>query len=112
MEEREERIARNEALFRDLNERMKEITESLSAGDLSSALDSFCECGSTDCMEKIRIAPDEYERVRAQSDRFLIAPGHDLPEVEDVVKRLESYWIVQKHEEEARIARERHLPRD
>lgn len=106
MNEREQRIARNEALFRDLNERLKEITESLTAADSNGFLELFCECGSVDCMAKIRVPADSYERVRAVSERFLIAPGHDIPEVEGVVDRMDGYWLVEKHEEEAQIARE------
>jgi hypothetical protein len=106
MTEREERIARNEALFRDLNERLKEITESLTAGDNHNTLELFCECGTLDCMEKIRVPVQTYERVRAVPERFLVAPGHDHLDVERVVERLEKYWLVEKHEEEAEIARQ------
>jgi hypothetical protein len=103
--EREERIARNEALFRDLNERLKEITETLTPEDDATVLELFCECGSVDCMEKIRVPLEHYEGVRATPERFLIAPDHDIPEVEDVIDRPGPYWVVEKHEEEAQIAR-------
>jgi hypothetical protein len=108
MAERQDRIARNEVLFRDLNERLKEITESLTAGDDEGILEIFCECGSVDCMERIRVAVESYERVRATPERFLVAPDHDVPEVEDVVDRIDACWVVEKHEGQARIARETH----
>jgi hypothetical protein len=106
MGDREERIARNEALFRDLNERTKEIAESLTPGQPPRVLEIFCECGKADCVEKVALAMNEYEAVRANSTRFIVAAGHEIPDVEDVVAREDGYCIVKKHEEEAAIARE------
>ena len=106
MGEREDRVARNEALFRDLNERMKEITESLTPGEPTRALEIFCECGSAECIEKIVVPTPEYEATRAYPERFLVARGHEIPDVERVVEEHTDYSVVEKHEEEAAIARE------
>jgi hypothetical protein len=106
MTEREARIARNETLFRDLNERVQEVATTI-ALDVPHALEIFCECGSASCVAKITLPTAEYEAVRAHPERFFIAPGHDIPEVEEVVERRTGYWVVQKHDEEAQIARER-----
>ena len=105
MSDRKERIARNEALFRDLNERTKEITESLTPGDPPRVLEIFCECGQADCVMKLLVSTNVYETVRAHSVQFLVAEGHDVPDVEHVVERTDDYVIVAKHEEAARIAR-------
>jgi hypothetical protein len=104
--EREERIARNEVLFRDLNERLKEIGATIALQE-PEALELFCECGQSDCTEKLTLSASEYEYVRARPERFFVAAGHDAPEVEEVVDQRGPYWIVEKHEEEAQIARER-----
>jgi hypothetical protein len=104
--EREERIARNEALFRDLNERTKEIAASLTPGQSPRVLEIFCECGQTDCIEKIVVSAPEYESVRAKPEWFIVATGHEILDVEDVVSTAESYSVVEKHEEEATIARQ------
>ena len=106
MTAREERLAINETLFRDLNERVQEVVTTL-ALEVPNALEIFCECGSADCVAKITLSLAEYEEVRAHPERFLITPGHEIPDVEDVVGRRTGYWVVEKHEEEAQIARER-----
>jgi hypothetical protein len=111
MSDRKERIARNEALFRDLNERTKEITESLTPGDPPRVLEIFCECGQADCVMKLLVSTNVYETVRAHSEQFLLADGHDIPDVEHVVERTDDYLIVAKEAEAVQIARETD-PRD
>ena len=34
--------------------------------------------------------------MRAGSDRFLVIPGHLIPDIERVLEELETYWIVEK----------------
>jgi hypothetical protein len=101
---REEQIARNEALFRKLNERVQEIVTTIEHEPY--ALEVFCECGSASCVAKITLLRDEYEGIRAHPERFIVAPGHDTSEVERVVEKRSGSWIVQKEEEAAQIARE------
>jgi hypothetical protein len=101
---REERIARNEVLFRDLNERLRDVVVAITA-ERPSALEIFCECGSPDCATKITVPLAEYEHVRSHPERFLIDDGHEAPDVERVIQQSGSYAIVEKHEEEAQIAR-------
>ena len=48
----------------------------------------------------------DYESVRANSSRFLIAPEHWLPEVESVTEKTEGWWVVEKHGEAAELAEE------
>ncbi|HEY6067993.1 MAG TPA: hypothetical protein VIU81_04805, partial [Gaiellaceae bacterium] len=51
------------------------------------------------CLERIGpLAIEEYERVRSDARRFIVATGHDAPEVERVVERKTTYWIVEKNE--------------
>lgn len=106
MTEREARIALNETLFRDLNERVQQVVTTISP-EVPDALEIFCECGSADCVAKITLSLATYEEVRAHPERFFIAPGHEIPDVEDVVERRTGYWVVEKHAEEAQIARNR-----
>lgn len=94
MDEHGERIGRNEALFRDLNERVEEISRSLD--DRASEATFICECGRADCMERIRVDLADYERVRADATLFFVRPGHISPEVEEVVEEHEGWWIVCK----------------
>ncbi len=104
---REERIIRNEALYRDLNERVREIEEDMSMRGLVEPEpygEYFCECGLDDCMEKIRLSRQEYEQARADSRRFVILPDHLIADVERVVHREDDrYAIVEKLEGEREL---------
>lgn len=102
---REERIALNEVLFRDLNERLEQIVATL-ANERPEAFEIFCECGTGHCVAKLTLPLADYEGVRAHPERFIVAPDHDTPDVERIVDRRPSYWTVEKHEEEATLARE------
>ena len=61
-----------------------------------------CECGHLGCNETVELAIAEYEAVRTDFDRFLIVPGHEIEEVDQVVERRDSYFVVIKREPEAR----------
>ena len=94
MDARQERIARNEALFREVNERIQEVNRSLGAdGDA----DFICECGDEDCTKPVTLSLGEYEQARSDPTHFIIAPGHQVPDVERTVARTERYTIVAKH---------------
>jgi hypothetical protein len=110
MSSREKRIARNEVLFREVNERIKQVHAG--ARDLGSR-DTFavlCECGDQNCVEEIQITPQEYEQVRADPRQFVIVPGHGIPDVEEIVDEGEGFEVARKHMEEVEIA-ERTDPR-
>jgi hypothetical protein len=102
---REERVALNEVLFRDLNERVEQIVTTL-ASERPNELEIFCECGTGDCVAKLTLSLADYEGVRAHPERFIVAPDHDTPNVEKVFEKRARYWIVEKHEEEATPGRE------
>jgi len=95
MREREERIGRNEALFREVNERIEAIQEEIRP-DAPTA-EFICECGDASCTEHISMTLTEYEGVRADPAHFVVVPGHDSQQVEQVVDRTERYEIVRKH---------------
>ena len=90
MTSREERLGSNEALFREVNERIKDVTWSHDNAEF------LCECGSETCAVPIRMGVEEYEAVRAHPRRFAIVPGHDIPDVERVVEEHEHYVVVEK----------------
>jgi hypothetical protein len=83
MDERQVRIAQTEALFRDVNERIAESAERFNARDA----EFVCECADPTCAERVPATLDQYEEVRADGTHFLLAPDHELPELERVVKR-------------------------
>jgi len=100
-ERRKDRLARNEALFREVNERVEEVGER--AG--TDMLDFICECGDANCTAAVSLTESEYEQVRADPVHFAVLRGHVLPEVEDVVFENERFQVVRKHTEEQEIAR-------
>jgi hypothetical protein len=102
--EREDRIARNEALFRSVNERVRELAASVGSTTVPETVPFVCECGSADCAATVQLTVGEYEHVRADPTQFVVVPGHEIPEVEDVVEQHERYDIVRKHDHEAQIA--------
>ena len=105
MDERARRIGRNEALYRAVNDEVHGLNERFAA--VSNPMSAVCECGRPDCDERIELSAAAYEEVRQDSTRFVVKPGHEEPDVEDVVERLEAYFVVQKREGgPAELARE------
>lgn len=91
---RRERAARNQSLFREVNERIVEL--SYRFGDEKRPNDYLCECLNTDCSATIEVPYAEYERLRKYGNRFLVLPGHDDPDVEIVVETASRYVVVEK----------------
>jgi hypothetical protein len=92
---RAERIGMNEAVFRDVNER---ITDVASAFNMTSEpLDLICECGDASCVARISLTRAEYEQLRADSHLFAVSPGHVAPDVEEVVETHSGYEVVRKY---------------
>lgn len=102
---RAERVGRNEAFFRQVNERVKDVNEAFAG--LTGRGDFVCECGDGSCVEGITLTMDEYREVRSQPELFAIVPGHELPDVEDVVRSNDRFMVVRKREgTPAEVARE------
>jgi len=110
MEPRASRLAKNEAVFRDVNERVLEIQQELGPDPRGALLGGFiCECSDPECLERVGpLTIRDYEAVRADPRRFIIAPNHQAPDVERVIETTGKYWVVEKHAGvPAEIARER-----
>ncbi len=95
-EAREARGARTQSLYRDVNERVKEINEAFSA--YAPLGDWICECADDACSERIMVTPEEYEAVRGNPRRFAVAPAehHVFRELERLVEKHERFWVVEK----------------
>ncbi|MGH3045538.1 MAG: hypothetical protein ACRDNC_00815 [Gaiellaceae bacterium] len=93
MNPRETRLARNETLFREVNERIESVSQNF---EVDGAKEFLCECGREDCLEKVQLTRKEYEAVRAEPAYFLVLPGHERTEAERVVERHEGYLVVEK----------------
>jgi hypothetical protein len=99
----EERIARNEAMFRSINE---DIERGRDAEDDQTLIGFVCECGSADCSRLIELTSAEYEHVRDDPCKFAIVDGHEIPRVETVVERHLRYIVVRKLQPTGAIAKE------
>ena len=82
MDAREERLAKNEIVFRDVNERIEDmaVAQAQLLRD-ERDLGFLCECSNVDCTLRLPMRLDTYERVRSDPTLFLVAPGHELPEI-------------------------------
>jgi hypothetical protein len=98
MDERARRVGENEVLFRTVNEEVQALDRRFGARTGAQTMEIVCECGRTDCMERIELLPDMYEALRADGARFAVKPGHVVPEVEEVAERQDRYWVVRKRE--------------
>ena len=87
-----ERRATNEALFRDVNERIAESAERFD----SEETEFVCECADADCTHRISASLAEYEEVRAEPTTFLLTPGHEQGDIERVVSDRGRFRIVDK----------------
>ena len=100
MDERLQRQARNEALAREVNERKEALDREAARSGAVEGVYTFgfhCECGRDDgCPEMVWMTLDEYEVVRQQDDRFVLAPGHETDGLERVVEANERFVIVDK----------------
>lgn len=87
---RDARIARNETLWREVNERIRDVTK------YDGDIEFLCECGDPTCAQPIEMSKTEYEEIRADATHFLVMPGHVIPEVEKVVGGNDRFTIVAK----------------
>lgn len=89
------RIARTESLFRDVNERIAEVADRLGSDDA----EFVCECADAGCGERVEVPLHEYEQVREDGARFLVAPGHEKPAYEQVVERNGNHQVIAKNKD-------------
>jgi hypothetical protein len=45
---------------------------------------------------QVPLAKHDYERIRANSRMFFVAPGHEIPDVEQVVEHHDEWLVVEK----------------
>lgn len=107
----ERRSGETEAAFREVNERIEELTDTGPSG-VAGTITILCECSRPTCAEKITVRAAEYDRIREDSTLFFLCDGHEEPAVENVVERVEDYVIVRKQGVAADAARRRDPRKD
>jgi hypothetical protein len=93
-EDRRERAARNQSLFRHLNERLREVEDALV--HVTETFVIACECADMSCVEMLDIDPSDYGTIRADPRWFVVLPGHVYADVERVIRQTNGYVVVEK----------------
>ena len=96
LDERERRKARNEALFRKVNEQLESVNEAF--GSVSGTFAVICECDDVNCAQQLELPRSEYEAVRADPTLFIIATGHANDRVEGVIRESDGLQVVKKRD--------------
>jgi hypothetical protein len=93
MASREERLAQNEVRFREINESAQPQRQRHGTGRF------ICECADRSCMIWLDVPNEQYAAVREHPRRFVVAPTHEIPDVESIVERHPGYFVIEKPEE-------------
>jgi hypothetical protein len=101
LEARRVRAAKSQSLLREVNERIEELAAGRAASifeelRLDKEIDLACECMDEACTERVTMSVREYEAVRSDSNTFFVKPGHEVPDVEEVVREEPNYVVVSK----------------
>jgi len=98
---RQQRAGAGEAAIRDVNEG---IERGQWPGDEDTPIGFRCECARVGCNRLVELTVRQYEQIRSHPRRFVVVPGHELPDVETVVATRPSYVIVEKRDQAGAVA--------
>jgi len=84
-------LVRTQILFREVNERVRQTIDAFDGPN-----EFLCECGTGECIETVPLTLEEYERIRSHANLFLLAAGHENPDVDRVVDQGAAYVLVKK----------------
>lgn len=109
------RVARNQSLFRSVNEQIESTNEQFAVAVEDTAF--VCECADESCTERILVSLVKYEEVRRVPTHFLVVPGHIYRQFERVIEQGAAYVVVEKFGEagkealklDERLGRKEHL---
>jgi hypothetical protein len=93
MKPREERMARNEKMFQEVNREIEKLEEKLGRRETLAIL---CECSKKHCLDGFDVELAVYQRVRTNPLLFFVVPGHEDSEVERVVEQTQTFLVVEK----------------
>jgi hypothetical protein len=103
----ERRLVENEVFFRQANQAVEDGLKDVAklardeghmsmAPDDDAAIQFYCECSDEKCTKRITLSAAEYEEAHKNQDQFMILPGHNLPELERIIKSTGKYLIIEK----------------
>ena len=93
-----ERLVRNQVLFREVNERIAEVSASW-----GGAGEYLCECSHDECVETLTLSALEYERIRSSPNVFVIVPGHESSQVDRLVETSDGLSLVETKHRDLRV---------
>jgi hypothetical protein len=94
-EQHVDRRIRNELLFRGVNEKLRGLNADFEGFAGEQAL-FVCECSRIECIEQIELAVAAFDVICSARTRYVIVPGHDSPDLEQVVVREATYFVVER----------------
>jgi hypothetical protein len=105
MDERDERIAKNEMAFRAANRAIEQADQEEGARP-DQPIEVLCECGRQGCDGVLTLTVADYDAVHSEADRFVVLRGHESPQIEKVVEERAGYLVIDKFGEAEEIAEE------
>lgn len=90
-DETQAQIEAARALAREVNTQIERVAIRFD----STEGEFLCECGTGDCTARLRLTIEEYDRIRADENRFFIAAGHELAPADRVVQRTPRYVVAE-----------------
>jgi hypothetical protein len=105
--DRELRAARNQSLFRAVNEKLRELNNAFS--EVSETYAIACECADVGCVDTLHIVMQQYVDVREHPSRFVVLKDHVFPEVERVIAdENDGYVVVEKNADVSHLTEATH----
>lgn len=103
----ERRMVENEVFFRQRNKTilkgrraLKVMAKEDGQDDLLDSDDEplhfFCECSDENCRKRIQVRPSKYDQIHSRKRRFVIACGHEVPDIEKIVERSPEFCVAEK----------------
>jgi hypothetical protein len=90
LDHQRQRAAKNQSIFREVNERIEDLS-------VSSSFTMFvCECMDETCNANVSLTIEEYEHIRSDSNSFVVLRGHEVAAVEKVIETTERFLVVAK----------------
>jgi hypothetical protein len=87
------------AIFRAVNDSLVELNDSFERLGLSWL--TVCECADRLCIAHLELRREQYERIRAHPNRFVVSPGCARASAGRVVERTMHYCVLEPEPDDA-----------
>lgn len=91
----ERRLAENEVIFREANRDIQKFVKGEENGG-RTLINFYCECSRPKCRERITLTVDTYDELHKNKRQFISIPGHEVPEVERVIRKEDGFSVIEK----------------